>query len=155
MKPIYELSPNGQPFNIKDHFPKLEKNKRMGVFLSGGMESTLITLIAQEVYGKENVLIFYSDNIFSANDPKRSSYIIANVLRTSEFLNLKFIFDFFRFFSISSPFLNCYNVFSSEVYLFLNLSQNYNLLYFLRFCLLFYHDRQIITIALITSYIIK
>ena len=59
MNPIYEINPNKQQFIIEEHFPKLEKNKRMGVFLSGGMESTLITLIAQEVYGKENVLIFY------------------------------------------------------------------------------------------------
>ena len=88
MNPIYEINPNKQQFIIEEHFPKLEKNKRMGVFLSGGMESTLITLIAQEVYGKENVLIFYSDNIFSDNDPKRSSYITANVFRTAELLNV-------------------------------------------------------------------
>lgn len=103
MNPIYVLKPHGKKFDVNFHFPKLEKNKRMGVFLSGGMESTLITLIAQSVYGRDNVLIFYSDNIFSANDPNRSKYIIGNVFRTAEFLELNPIYvDFDYEFHISN-----------------------------------------------------
>ncbi len=103
MNPIYVLKPHNKEFDINFHFPKLEKNKRMGVFLSGGMESTLITLIAQSVYGKENVLIFYSDNIFSANDADRSRYIIGNVFRTANFLELKPLYvDFDYEFHVSN-----------------------------------------------------
>lgn len=92
MSPKYILEPNNFLYLVEDYFPKLEENKRMGVFLSGGMESTLITLIAQSVYGKENVLVFYSDNIFSANDPDRDGYIRSNVFRTCSYLNLEPIY---------------------------------------------------------------
>lgn len=89
MEQIFTLKPNDQKYDLNYYFPKLSDDKRMGVFLSGGMESTLITLMAQKIYGKDKVEIFYSDNIFSANDSNRSRYIIANVFRTAEFLNLK------------------------------------------------------------------
>lgn len=103
MKDAYTVKPYDKVFDINLHFPKLENNKKMGVFLSGGMESTLITLIAQSVYGEENVLVFYSDNIFSANDPDRSRYIINNVFRTADFLKLQPIYvDFDYSFHISN-----------------------------------------------------
>jgi hypothetical protein len=92
MNTSFTLKPNNNTFSITDHFPDLSKDKKMGIFLSGGMESTLLLLIAQMVYGKDKVLAFYSDNIFSANDPVRGGYIIANVMRTAEFCNIDPIF---------------------------------------------------------------
>lgn len=89
MEQIFTLKPNDQKFDLNFYFPKLPDNKRMGVFLSGGMESTLITLLAHKIYGKDRVEIFYSDNIFSANDPNRSRYIIANVFRTAEIIGVQ------------------------------------------------------------------
>lgn len=88
MKSEYQLAPNNFVYLVNDHFPNLEKNKRMGVFISGGMESTLATIIAQSIYGRENVLVFYSDNIFSANDLDRNSYIKSNVFRIAKVLDL-------------------------------------------------------------------
>jgi hypothetical protein len=93
------LNPTQFVYNIEDHFPKLDSDKKMGVFLSGGMESSLISLIAQQVYGKDRVINFYSDNIFSANDKERNTYINGNVIRSSNFLKvnpvyLDFDYDF-------------------------------------------------------------
>lgn len=89
MKSTYTLAPNNFEYHLDQHFPKLDDGKRIGVFLSGGMESTLISLIAQKLYGKDRVINFYSDNIFSANDPARSSYIRGNVQRSADFIGVK------------------------------------------------------------------
>lgn len=89
MKLIYELLPNKFIYEVEKNFPKLEKNKKMGVFLSGGMESSLISLIAQDVYGKENVINFFSDNIFSSNDPARNKYIRTNLSRAAKLLKIE------------------------------------------------------------------
>lgn len=99
MKSEYLLAPNNFVYLVGNYFPKLEENKKMGVFISGGMESTLATLIAQSIYGKENVLAFYSDNIFSANDSLRNDYIKSNVFRIIDVLEvspiyLDFDYDF-------------------------------------------------------------
>jgi hypothetical protein len=83
------LNPNQFVYNIEEHFPKINKSKKVGVFLSGGMESSLISLIASRVYGKDNVINFFSDNIFSANDPARNSYIRTNLSRAAKFLNVE------------------------------------------------------------------
>jgi PP-loop superfamily ATP-utilizing enzyme len=83
------LKPNQIVYNIEEHFPKINKNKKVGVFLSGGMESSLISLIASRVYGKDNVINFFSDNIFSSNDPARNSYIRTNLSRAAKFLNVE------------------------------------------------------------------
>lgn len=89
MNANYTLSPNNILYTLGEHFPELNNNKRMGVFLSGGMESTLISLIAQQIYGKDNVINFYSDNIFSANNLDRNSYINGNVHRSAKLLNVE------------------------------------------------------------------
>jgi hypothetical protein len=89
MKPVYTLLPTNFKYIVEEHFPKLDPDKKMGVFLSGGMESTLISLIAQKLYGKDRVINFYSDNIFSANDAERNTYINGNVIRSSDFLKVK------------------------------------------------------------------
>jgi|LauGreSuBDMM15SN_2_FD.fasta_scaffold03863_3 hypothetical protein len=88
MDQSYVLKPTCFEFTVEDHFPKLSKNKKVGVFLSGGMESSLISLIAKEYYGEERVIFFYSDNIFSSNDPKRNEYIHTNVNRAAKLLNI-------------------------------------------------------------------
>lgn len=89
MKVTYTLKPSEIIFDITKHFPLPTHGRKIGVFLSGGMESSLISLIAIERYGKDNVVFFYSDNIFSANDPDRSSYIHTNIKRAKALLNIE------------------------------------------------------------------
>jgi 7-cyano-7-deazaguanine synthase in queuosine biosynthesis len=88
MNKVYTLAPTNFEYTIEDHFPKLQQDKKIGVFLSGGMESTLISLIAEKVYGKDRVIHFFSDNIFSSNDPARNTYIHTNLNRTSKLINI-------------------------------------------------------------------
>jgi hypothetical protein len=88
MKTEYILAPSNYRFVIKEHFPKLADNCKMGVFLSGGMESSLISLLAKEYYGDDRVIFFYSDNIFSANSPIRNSYIHTNINRAAKLLDI-------------------------------------------------------------------
>lgn len=95
----YIFSPNKLVYNVEEHFPKLNQKRKVGVFLSGGMESTLISLIAQQIYGKDKVINFYSDDIFSSNDIDRNIYITNNVKRSAGILKiepvyLKFHYDF-------------------------------------------------------------
>jgi hypothetical protein len=102
MKSTYSLAPNNLEYQIDKYFPKLVEGQRMGVFLSGGMESTLISLIAREIYGKDKVFNFYSDNIFSANDPDRSRYIRGNVQRSADFIGVEPVYiDFDYGFHVS------------------------------------------------------
>jgi 7-cyano-7-deazaguanine synthase in queuosine biosynthesis len=79
MLTAYTLDPTKTHYNILEHFPKLSQGKRTGVFLSGGMESTLIGRIALELYGRDRVMFFYSDNIFSLNDSAANDAIRVNV----------------------------------------------------------------------------
>jgi len=90
MKEHYILGHEMLDYKIHDHFPKI-KNK-IGIFLSGGMESTLVTLIAFEIYGRENVLCFYSDRIFSGDNPNIDENIRENVIRTSKVLGVEPIY---------------------------------------------------------------
>jgi 7-cyano-7-deazaguanine synthase in queuosine biosynthesis len=85
----YTLSPTDFDYELSKYFPVLSPNQKMGVFLSGGMEITLITLMAQQLYGKDNVICFFSDNIFSANDTNRNAYIRTNVNRTASLLGIE------------------------------------------------------------------
>jgi hypothetical protein len=52
------------------------------------MESTLISVILEQVYGKDNVVHFYSDNIFSSNNSKINTYIHTNIRRVSSLINI-------------------------------------------------------------------
>jgi hypothetical protein len=102
MKAAYTLSPNNFLYTLEEYFPKLDKDKKIGVFLSGGMESTLICLIAQQVYGKDRVINFYSDSIFSANDVDRNSYINGNVIRSAKLVGIEPVYlDFDYSFHLS------------------------------------------------------
>lgn len=88
MKAEYTLAPSDYKFIVEEHFPKLADDRKMGVFLSGGMESSLISLIAKEYYGADRVIFFYSDNIFSSNDPVRNTYIHTNINRAAKLLDI-------------------------------------------------------------------
>ena len=65
MKERYILRPSNVDFVIAERFPKLDPGKKAAVMLSGGMESSLITLMCKEIYGEDNVLIFYTEKIFT------------------------------------------------------------------------------------------
>lgn len=86
MKPNYTLGPYNLDYNIEENFP-LTKNK-VGVFLSGGMESCLLALIAFERYGKDRVICFYSDNIFTNNSPRKNVHIDTNLKRAAKLLDI-------------------------------------------------------------------
>jgi hypothetical protein len=53
------------------------------------MESTLIGRIALELYGKDNVMFFYSDDIFCLNDKKTAQYIHTNVNNGADALGVE------------------------------------------------------------------
>ena len=97
MEMSYLLNPKNIFYRIEDHFPKLLNDKKMGIFLSGGMESSLITLIAQQVYGKNKVLNFFSDNIFSSNNPVKNNYIHTNLKKISTLLDITPIYLDFNY----------------------------------------------------------
>ena len=88
----YTLAPTKTHYNILEHFPKLSNNKFVGVFLSGGMESTLIGRIALELYGQDRVLFFYSDWIFCANDPTYQRYVLGNVNNGADILGVDVLY---------------------------------------------------------------
>jgi hypothetical protein len=93
----FTLGPNNLIYKTNNYFPKLDKGRKMGVFLSGGMESTLISIISQNIYGKDRVINFYSDNIFSANDQLRNSYIVGNVKRSADLLKVEPVYLDFNY----------------------------------------------------------
>lgn len=86
MLTAYTLRPSMIHYNLLKHFP--QSTGKVGVFLSGGMESTLIGKIALELYGKENVLFFYSDWIFCGNDPTYQRYVLGNVKNGAKILHV-------------------------------------------------------------------
>ena len=88
MNTSYTLSPNNFFYEIEKHFPILPDDQKMGVFISGGMESTLISLIAQKIYGKDRVVNFFSDNIFSSNDTDINTYIRTNITQARNLLGV-------------------------------------------------------------------
>jgi hypothetical protein len=85
MNSDFILGPSKLIYKIEENFPKT--NKKVGVFLSGGLESCLVSLIAFDVYGKDNVICFYSDNIFSNNNETLNRYIRTNIKRAAALLN--------------------------------------------------------------------
>lgn len=97
MNQSYMLKPSNFEFVIGDHFPKLNPNRKVGIFLSGGMESSLIGIIAKKHYGEDRVLFFYSDNIFSANDPDINTHINTNITRAVDILGINPIYLEFNY----------------------------------------------------------
>lgn len=89
MYPTLTLRPNNVVYNFEEHFPKLQDStKTVGVFLSGGMESCLISLIALEHYPRDKIIFFYSDNIFSGNNEKFNNHIRTNISRAEKLLGI-------------------------------------------------------------------
>jgi hypothetical protein len=88
MKEKYTLHPSGFEYVVEEHFPRLNDGERIGIFISGGMESTLVSLIAIELYGRERIEFVFSDNIFSSNDAVRNRHIYTNIRRVSDILKI-------------------------------------------------------------------
>lgn len=85
------LGKYSQNYLIRDYFPEIPKNKKIGVFVSGGMESTLIAKICQELYGAEQTLFFYTDDIFLSdnNNDNSKNILYNNVENIEKILNQK------------------------------------------------------------------
>jgi hypothetical protein len=89
MLPTLTLHPTGFQYKFEEHFPKLQDpTKKVGVFLSGGMESCLISIIVQSLYPKDSIIYFYSDNIFSGNNEKFNQHIKTNITRAEKLLGI-------------------------------------------------------------------
>lgn len=83
------LRPTNFKYDFDKHFPKLQDpTKKVGIFLSGGMESCLISLISLERYPRESLIFFYSDNIFSGNNEKFNRHIKTNITRAEKLLGI-------------------------------------------------------------------
>jgi 7-cyano-7-deazaguanine synthase in queuosine biosynthesis len=90
MKTNFVLKPTGFNYDINNHFPTLkDSSKKLGVFLSGGMESCLISLICLQRYPTDSIIFFYSDNIFSGNNEKFNNHIRTNIDRAEKLLGIK------------------------------------------------------------------
>jgi len=87
----YILEPTKFSYKIADYFPQPKQGK-VAVSLSGGMESTLIARIAMDVYGEDRVVLLYSDDMFTANDPEGNKNVLANVTNASKLLNKELIY---------------------------------------------------------------
>lgn len=92
MKDIFILEPTKTQYVISENFPEPEKDKKVGVFLSGGLESTLISKIAIDVYGKDRVITFYSDEIFTAKDPNGNRNVWTNVGNSAKLLGSEAVY---------------------------------------------------------------
>ena len=80
------LKPTNTEYHIDDHFPSLTWGKA-GVALSGGLESTLIAKIALDKYGPNNVVLVYSDDMFTVSNPESNKNVKINVDNASKILN--------------------------------------------------------------------
>jgi 7-cyano-7-deazaguanine synthase in queuosine biosynthesis len=81
------LKPSNIVYNIEDHFPKLTFGKA-GISLSGGLESTLIARIAIDYYGIDNVVLLYSDNMFTRSSSDGNFNVKVNVSNASALLGI-------------------------------------------------------------------
>mgnify|MGYP006079884427 CR=1 FL=1 len=89
MKESYTLNPTNTILSLEESFPKLEEGKRVGIFISGGMESTLIAKICFERYGKDNCIGLYSDDAFSGTDVEKNISILSNIKKAEDNLDIK------------------------------------------------------------------
>jgi hypothetical protein len=80
------LKPSNTVYNVNDHFPPLTWGKA-GVALSGGLESTLIAYIAIDYYGEDNVVLLYSDNMFTQSQVDGNVNVRVNVDNAAALLN--------------------------------------------------------------------
>jgi len=87
----YILEPTKFSYKIADYFPQPQQGK-VAVSLSGGMESTLVARIAIDVYGADRVVLLYSDDMFTANNPEGNKNVLANVTNAGKLLNKELIY---------------------------------------------------------------
>ena len=85
------LKPSNIVYNIEDHFPPLTYGKA-GIALSGGLESTLIARIALDHYGEDNVVLVYSDNMFTNHSPDGNQNVLTNVSNAANMLDKPFFY---------------------------------------------------------------
>lgn len=89
MQDIFILKPTNTRYSISENFPHPSQGKNVGVFLSGGLESTLILKIAIDVYGKDRVIAFYSDEIFTYKNPNGNRNVWTNVSNSAKNLGVE------------------------------------------------------------------
>lgn len=87
----YILEPTKFVYKISEHFPQPTFGN-VGISLSGGMESTLIARIAMDVYGSDRVVLLYSDNMFTANNPEDNKNVLANVTNAGKLLDKEVVY---------------------------------------------------------------
>jgi len=75
-----------QIYKISDHFPQISENETIAVFVSGGMESTLIAKICFQLYGKDNTILVYTDELF-AHDTHTKKALTGNLSNLETILN--------------------------------------------------------------------
>jgi hypothetical protein len=80
------LKPSNTIYNIEDHFPALTWGK-VGVAVSGGLESTLIARMAIDYYGSDNVVLLYSDNMFTQSKEDGNINVKINVENAADLLD--------------------------------------------------------------------
>lgn len=89
----YTLS-TGKIFKIDDYYPKLLEGEKVAIMFTGGVESTLVALIARELYGKDNVVLLhiglkeysnYRNNSNKVERIKRDFYRAANNLQMNTY----------------------------------------------------------------------
>jgi hypothetical protein len=80
-----KLGPNNTEWSIETAFPKTGK---MAVLFSGGIDSTLIASIAIDLYGKDNVILLWSDSMFCEDDSRIKQTIKFNVKTVSQYLDI-------------------------------------------------------------------
>lgn len=80
------LKPTNTTYVINEHFPELTTGK-MGVALSGGLESTLIAKICLDKYGPNNTVLVYSDDMFTTANTESNKNVQVNLDNASELLN--------------------------------------------------------------------
>lgn len=79
------LKPSNVEYNIADHFP-LPVTGKVGIALSGGLESTLIARMALDIYGPDNVVLLYSDNMFTQGQSNININVKVNVSNAEQLL---------------------------------------------------------------------
>jgi hypothetical protein len=93
MNNTYTLSPANIVYNIDERFPKLtDPTKKVGIFLSGGMESTLISKIAQSFYNPENILYIYGDTMFVGDSEVKKGHLGTNNRISKENLGIETLY---------------------------------------------------------------
>lgn len=77
-----------QSYSLAEHYPQIPENQNICVFVSGGMESTLIAKTCLELYGKDRTVLVYSDNLFS-EDKSTQKIIEHNAMNVEKILEHK------------------------------------------------------------------